>query len=181
MSDRYNTDAFSEWIVAQGGVIQPVTNEWEVLRYKLPPKRVGVLYRNKRDQQTPTEIFGEDYKKFLSDTGLAPSEKIDRARWAEKKKLKSIIAQRDPESCIYCSQFFTEDAPETLEHFHAINRTGNNHEDNLGRACKPCNEVVGSLPVAHKILLRDRIQASVQRLPPWDRFNASKNFSESQK
>lgn len=164
-------EEFAEWIVSCGGVTLSPTNEWEVLRYKTTDNKTGVIYRNKRGEQSFTPQSGGDYKRFLAETGLAKTKRVDRLKADKNAKLKAMLRERDGgKTCCYCGQFM--DKP-TLEHFHAIAKHGTNHPDNCALACEPCNIAAGNLPIIEKIHLRDRIREAVAAVPPWARFDAS--------
>ncbi|RIY00189.1 HNH endonuclease [Aureimonas flava] len=167
-SSAFDRDTFAEWIVAQGGTVQPGTNEWEVLRYRTSSNETGVVYRNKKGELSYTERSRADLAKFLADTNFAPAERVNRLKAEWTAKTRAILLERDGPGCVFCGQFLDRgELRPTIEHFHALAKTGNNHPDNLALACEGCNGAVGNDPVVKKIAFRDHVRSLIADVPPW--------------
>ena len=160
-ASRFNVDAFSEWIDAQGWPRAGTTNEWEILRYK----SVGgwnIVYRTKKGGITWTGNSREDYRAFLA------KPKRHTLTGNQRKAIREKLFTRDGCACWYCIEFFTESDFATIEHLVPQSDGGGHQLANLVLAHESCNQLADSAPLARKIELRDRFLAERKVTPPWE-------------
>ncbi len=164
MSNRtFKIRQFSEWIEANGGRVLNLTNEWEVLRYKMPEKSPLVVYRNKAGKLNIPDDTWSHYQAFLAG---APASFVTRATGKKRSRLVANLLARDGETCCLCGQFLNDDI--TVEHFLEIDAGGSNDPRNLGLAHKCCNSAVGRASVVEKIKCREAMIAQQETVPPWE-------------
>lgn len=78
--DPFPHDEFRQALASAGAEFLPLTNEWEVLRYRLED-RVGVVYRNAKGRISLTGAAGQHFANHSSGRGIATSAKdAKRAR-----------------------------------------------------------------------------------------------------
>jgi hypothetical protein len=151
---RFNLHKFKEWLVARGAVILPPTNPWEMLRVDTS-EGIFVVYRNKADRETWPELADRIRDAFLSgrEIPLSPDQKA-RVRL---RHMIETLAARDGLECWFCENGFLDvDSREiTIEHLCPVAHGGPNHLSNLVLACPDCNQEVGHLSVAEKVLIRE--------------------------
>lgn len=147
---------FKVFLIKQGAEVISVTNEYEIIRFKCE-KGTGIVYENKRGNQTFCGPAQEAYEFFKRNQKWSCIDKVARAK---RSVVMDEIIERDGEHCFYCGEKFDEsDANKmtTLEHLHAISAGGNNHINNLVLAHRICNTMAADMSLIDKIKLRESI------------------------
>ncbi len=144
-----------EFLERGGATILPVTNPWEIARFKTV-RGVCVIYRNANGNMRFSDPNAEEaYDAYRQGKAWFANEKATRIK---RRTIREQLLARDGGNCFYCTLPFTSEDPETIEHFLAIAKGGTNHLDNLALAHESCNRAVGDLPIVKKIALRDRMR-----------------------
>jgi len=138
--------SFKKWLEARGCEIFPVTNEYELLRFK--GKETGVVYSSGK---TSNQYTRHAFFCFSN-----PSEKWDGApikelRQTTYRKEKRKLLERDGDICFLCGLKLFEDI--TIEHLIALASGGKNSLDNMVLMHRKCNELSGTLPISEKVKL----------------------------
>jgi hypothetical protein len=159
-------DAFAAWIRNCGGEVTAPTNGYEILRV-VTKTGTHVAYRNKKGNQTwPDELV-----KMKQSMGESKALKLS-ARGAFKGKGKSrveALLERDGNSCWYCGLALHEgydvgDPRRTsIEEICPQAHGGPAHLSNQVLAHQCCNGLVGNLPVAHKVEVREMLRAAIRK------------------
>ena len=93
MSKRnFNVEGFTDWLTANGAILERPTNEWEVLRYLWTDSTKHVLYKNKKGRLTISPEIQVHYKSYLEAMNLAGLPAIEKVRRAHGKQ-RSALAQ----------------------------------------------------------------------------------------
>lgn len=142
---------FETWLVEQGAVILPPTNQWEVIRFRTI-NGVSVVYTNKHGHLTFTGESNGAYKKFER----GQEWKISDRKTKKLKAHKARLATRDGKKCFFCEADLPFEEL-TIEHLVAVKYGGPDHDSNLCLACQPCNQKVDRWPVTQKMLYRDKM------------------------
>jgi len=148
------------WLRACGCEILPLTNEYEVLRFK-SPTGVGVIYHGKKGYSVNHTDTQHAINCFLK--GKSWSGKVKPTKRINGSKLKKQAVDRDGCACFYCNEFL-ESKEMTLEHLVSINQGGKNSHSNTVIACYECNKKAGHLTLVEKIKLRDSIRKNNERI-----------------
>lgn len=148
-------EKFKTWLTKNGAIVEPPTNEWEVIRVNTC---FGVLvaYRNAKGEHTWPEKLDELHAiaKTRQSVALSPERK---SKMQLRHKVEALAA-RDGLWCWFCEVGFldADSAEITIEHVCARAHGGPNHASNLVLACKSCNNEAGNWSVAEKVAMRDR-------------------------
>jgi hypothetical protein len=157
---KFSIETFKTWLTLRGAIIDPPTNEWEVLRVRTCDG-VFVIYKNKRGDETWPEGLLSVRQAFVDkkDISLSPDLTV-------RKRLRHTIddlAASDGLWCWYCETGFlnSESREISIEHLCSVAHGGPNHPSNLVLACHACNGEAGTLSIAEKVAMRDRKRGSV--------------------
>lgn len=145
---------FKNWLVECGAVIEPPTNEYEILRVRTC-HGLHVAYKKANGRETWPQALSILRESFQSGNRqqLSPDLK-------ERIKLRHTIAaivERDGCECWFSAERFTgvDDDRITIEHLCPISHGGPNHISNLVIATREWNQRAGNLSIAEKVSLRD--------------------------
>jgi len=181
----FQAKSFIEWLEAQGAIVQTGKGQWEVFRYILPGQTVRVVFKKADGRVSLPTAVHQDYVKFQTFLGQAGEDAIEKTRsplWAKsRRRIKRQCAQRDGLQCIICGAVAKSLDDLTLEHFVPQALGGKHNAANGGLACEGCNEILDALPVAQKILVRDKIRAARMAVPPYMPFDARDYFCKGGK
>lgn len=160
MAKPFNIEAFKAWLIERGAIVDPPTNEWEVIRVRTIDGPF-VAYRNAKGVQKWPGGLMEIKQAFINGEQIPLSPSL-----ASRKKLRHLIndlSARDGLWCWFCEVgFLTPDSTEiTIEHLCPKAHGGPNHVSNLVLACKRCNSEAGNLSIAEKVRMRDDRRAPV--------------------
>lgn len=141
-----------EFLEQGGATVLPITNPWEVVRFRTP-RGTHVVYTNKQGNKTYSDEHAKDaYRTWIDGKPWVAKEKINRR---SVRYLISAIRKRDGDECFFCCSGFTAEGSETIEHLLAITSGGSNCIANLVLAHETCNKDAGSLSVMEKIRIRE--------------------------
>lgn len=144
-----DVERFQTYLIDRGAIVMPITNPWEVVRFKTIAG-TSVMYTNKKGDITHT---GESAMAYDAFKGKKAWRAVDPKRKNLKSK-KSKLANRDGKMCFYCqSKLPFEEL--TIEHLLNKSHGGNDHDSNLCLACEPCNSTVSNWALTKKMLWRD--------------------------
>lgn len=142
-----------EFLEHGGASILTVTNPWEVVRFKTQ-RGTHVVYTNKQGNKTYSDPYArEAYQAWIDRKPWIAKEKVARR---SRRYLVAAIKRRDGEGCFFCSDPFTEENPETIEHLLAITSGGGNGIANLALAHEQCNMAAGNMSVMEKVRMREK-------------------------
>lgn len=153
---------FEEFVAEAGAQVLPITNEWELLRFKCV-QGTGIIYQDKRGSWTNVGAAIQAWECFKSG-------KVWHAVKIDKRTKLSIqmdkIINRDGNKCFYCGEEFGEFNKDkllnpSLEHLLSIADGGSNHLKNLVLAHVKCNQMAGSMAIIEKIFLREKLRCKV--------------------
>ncbi|MEW5251805.1 HNH endonuclease [Microbulbifer sp. 2201CG32-9] len=149
--------SFMKWLGNQGAEMLPITNEYEVIRFRCS-KGVGVVYRNSKGRlSVSSPLVTEALNAYFSNGKWAGKGKPTKRFYGNKRKLQ--LLKRDGDECFYCGKPLDTDA--TVEHLVALSQRGPNRLENLVLAHKSCNQKADNLPVIEKVRLREAMRAEV--------------------
>lgn len=155
--DHASLAKFVAWLCANGAERLPVTNEWEVLRYRAG-RETCVVYRNSRGRLTWPNSTAMAWHAYKSGQSWRA---IPRGKRPKKKAaLFDAVRRRDGDLCFFCYCSVGE-ADETLEHLVPITHGGPSHLSNLFLAHQECNAKAGHLSAPEKI--RIHVDAVLRR------------------
>ena len=140
-----NVDKFESWIKQQGGEILPVTNEYELIRFK--GSEVGVIYKSGKTSNTYTINTISSFlrgKKWMG-------KPIKTGRKTTYKKEKIQLLKRDGDRCFYCNKRLLDDI--TVEHLIPLSSGGKNSLSNMVLAHEKCNNKVSNKTIVEKVKL----------------------------
>lgn len=145
-----------QFLIAGGAILLDPTNPWEVARFKTP-NGTCVIYRNNRGvHRFNNEEANEAYNAFVS---KKPWSVLDKQKRTARKKIESLLLERDGDDCFLCGQPMPE-SDRTLEHLLSIAHGGNNHPANLALMHQECNKLAASLTITEKVKLRDQVRST---------------------
>ncbi len=144
-----DVERFSQYLVDRGAIVLPITNPWEVVRFKTIAG-TSVMYTNKKGDITHT---GESQMAYDAYKGKKAWRAVDPKRKNLKSK-KARLAARDGKKCFYHGEALPFEKL-TIEHLLNKSHGGNDHDSNLCLACEECNSIVGNWPLTKKMLWRD--------------------------
>lgn len=150
----FRVEDFRKHLLLIGAVELPITNSYEVIRYRHALK-VNIIYR--RDNGTLTYCGSSEahYREMLGE-GRAPR----RMKTSRRLESREKLLLRDGTKCFYCrGQMNLTDASSparvTVEHLVSHSARGGNHMSNLVLAGYACNQLVDDKPLVEKIKLHD--------------------------
>jgi hypothetical protein len=138
---------FKKWLTKRGAVVLDTTNQWEVVRFKTV-NGVSVIYTKANGRLTFTGESDEAYTAYKANKVWKA---VDRKR-VQLRQNKARLANRDGKKCFCCNEKLGFDEL-TIEHLLSFSHGGTDNDNNLCLVCKPCNRLLGNLPVARKIEL----------------------------
>lgn len=146
-----DVEKFKKFLTESGAVVQPPTNQWEVVRFRTV-NGTSVVYENKRGQLTFT---GESQKAYQFFKDGRRWKAVDRER-KSLKALKVSLAQRDGKKCFFHGATLDYDQL-TIEHLLEFSKGGSDHPFNLCLACDDCNKAVVGMTITEKMQYRDKM------------------------
>jgi hypothetical protein len=155
---------FKKWVEARGGEILTPTNEWEVLRFTARGE-TSIVYRNKHGTLTYCGMAEELVIAFQNGEtpDLATVERVGRIKRSKRTARVKALIERDGFECWFCGEELS-DHTVTVEELVARASGGPIHIHNQVLACQPCNTKVSNLPVALKVIYRDKRRGHVRTL-----------------
>lgn len=138
-----NIEKFSKWLTDRGAEILPLTNEYELLRFK--GREVGVLYKSGKTSNSYTNHAIRCFNTNKEWNGKP----VNIGRKNTYRKEKEALIKRDGRDCFYCGSPMHDDI--TLEHLIALSSGGKNTLANMVLCHEACNKEVGNLPVVDKV------------------------------
>ena len=142
-----DANKFKSWLTKRGAVVLDPTNQWEVVRFKTV-NGVSVIYTKANGRLTFTGESDEAYKAYKANKVW---KSVDRKR-QNLRAHKARLATRDGKKCFCCNAKLGYDEL-TIEHLLSFSHGGTDNDNNLCLVCKPCNKLLGNLPVAKKVEL----------------------------
>jgi 5-methylcytosine-specific restriction endonuclease McrA len=158
MTRPFTIPAFRAWLSDRGGIMLPLTNEWEVVRVDTCH---GVLvgHRNKKG----VHRFSGELDNLREDFRAGRTPAIGPEHQPRKRLgyLIEAIAARDGLECWFTGEPFmsAEDRGITIEHLCPKAHGGPDHISNLVLATEEWNRRAGHLSVAEKVRLREQARA----------------------
>jgi 5-methylcytosine-specific restriction endonuclease McrA len=147
--------ALEDFLEQGGAEILPITNPWELVRFKTA-RGTHVVYNNAKGNKAYSDNHAQDaYRAYIDGKKWIAQEKVQRK---SRKYLETAIRQRDGDDCFFCCRPFTDQAPSTIEHLLAISSGGSNGMANLALAHESCNMLAADMSVAEKVRLRDKMR-----------------------
>lgn len=151
-SEICDVGKFEEWLRSQGCEILPLTNEFELIRFR-GKLGTGVLYRSKNGGMSVSSRMVFDALNCFNSAKKWHGKGKPSKRSGGSKHKRELI-DRDGLYCFYCgNEFLPKDL--TQEHLHAVCQGGSDRIENKVLACKDCNDEAGIMPVIEKIKLRE--------------------------
>lgn len=152
-SRKTERQPLQEFLEHGGAALLPVTNPWEVVRFKTP-RGTHIVYTNKQNKKAYSDEHArEAYHAWIHGKPWVAKEKTSRR---SIRYLIEAIKNRDGEGCFFCCNPFTAENPETIEHLLALTSGGSNAIANLALAHEECNMKAGSLSIMEKIRMREQ-------------------------
>ncbi|MFS1522731.1 HNH endonuclease [Microbulbifer sp. 2304DJ12-6] len=153
--------SFMKWLANHGAEMLPITNEYEVIRFRCS-QGVGVIYRNSKGKFSVSgPLVIEALTAFFSSGKWAGKGKPTKGFCGNKRKQQ--LLKRDGDECFYCGRPFELDKDITVEHLVSLSQRGPNRIENLVLAHKSCNQKADNLPVIEKVRLREKMRAEVNK------------------
>lgn len=153
MAKKITRLSIEEFLEHGGATLLPVTNPWEVVRFKTP-RGTHVIYFNKQNNKTYSDPYAKEaYQAWINGKTWIAKEKVSRR---SIRYMVEAIKKRDGDECFFCCVPFTEENPETIEHLLAITSGGSNGIANLALAHEVCNMQAGNLSIMEKIRIREK-------------------------
>jgi 5-methylcytosine-specific restriction endonuclease McrA len=144
-----------EFLEPGGAEILPVTNPWELVRFKTA-RGTHVVYNNAKGNKAYSDNHAQDaYRAYIDGKKWIAQEKVQRR---SRRYLETAIRRRDGDDCFFCCRPFTEVNPATIEHLLAISSGGSNGLANLALAHESCNMLASDLSVVEKVKLREKMK-----------------------
>lgn len=145
--------ALEEFLEHGGAEMLPITNPWELVRFKTP-RGTHIIYNNSKGNKSYSDEYAnEAYQAYIDRKPWIAKEKVNRR---SQSYLIEAIKKRDGNECFFCRVPFDEETGPTIEHLLAITSGGSNGIANLTLAHKECNMKAGSLSVMEKIKIREQ-------------------------
>jgi len=176
---RADLDDFARYLTFNGATIEEPTNQWEVLRYRMPRVGTIVIYTNARGELTIPPAASKHFMAFKRGRFIEPEEPIGEVKRKSKLSgsrrhdLRTILKLRDGEWCCVCGQAL--DGDETIEHWLSQDHGGIHVPANLALAHKACNALLDNLPVIQKFKFIMEIRTIVSRLAPDEKFDPERH------
>lgn len=145
--------SIEEFLEQGGAELIPVTNPWELVRFKTA-RGTHVVYTNKQNNKTYSDPHAKEaYQAWIDGKPWIAKEKVNRR---SIRYMVEAIKRRDGDGCFFCCNPFTEENPETIEHLLAITSGGSNGIANLALAHEECNMAAGNRAIMDKIRMREQ-------------------------
>lgn len=138
-------DKFKIWLEQNGAEILPITNEFEMLRFR--GSEVGIIYKSGKYNSPYAKKAFDCYKNNKPWDGKP----INIGRSNSYSKQKKAILKRDGCNCFYCGEPLGDDI--TLEHLISLSSGGKNTLGNMVLAHEKCNQNAGNKTVLQKVYL----------------------------
>lgn len=150
MNDKFNlsesqVNRFTKWLRGHGVEILPISNDYEVLRFR--GAKVGILYTTGAVNSIYTAQAIDSWQNNKRWTG-GPSKVASRKGSYKSKKIQ--VFKRDGDLCFYCGKYMSEEDM-TIEHLISLNDGGTNKLSNMVLAHNACNHAVGHRPLNEKV------------------------------
>lgn len=153
-SEKDERQRFAAFIRENGGEVLPVTNQWELARFR-GNGITSIIYTDAKGHHTYTGQAREALEAFRSNKPFRLTRATRRPNRKNMATVDRAIIDRDGERCFYCDGAWSDANPRTREHLVAATAGGPNHISNLFHACRRCNTEAGHLSAPEKIRLRD--------------------------
>lgn len=159
---------FERWLVAHGAEVLETTNPYEIVRFRAMGN-LGIVYRDKHgDVSTLVGEAAGALAAFRAARDWRGTKKKKRKRGAG---LRAFLLERDGERCFYCGRTLwlrpepppRDDLATSIEHFVPATHGGPSHPANLALVHRGCNQQAGTLSVAEKARLRERLHEETRR------------------
>lgn len=150
---EFDEDAFSEYVLKNGGTPLPTCMEYELARFNARGETC-VIYGGKKGIRFSGDLPLQVYKHFLAkeDKPLSGSRRV-----SVDKATRAAIAERDGAACFFCGGVNFEDDTMTVEHLVSVSHGGPNHMSNYVLAHQSCNRKADRMSVFEKVQLRDEL------------------------
>jgi hypothetical protein len=145
---------FKIWLVECGAIIEPPTNDYEILRVRTC-HGVHVAYRKDNGKETWPAALS-----ILRESARAKKRQSLSPNLKDRIKLRytiDAIIERDGCECWFSGEKFFGNGDEriTVEHLCPVSHGGPNHLSNLVIATREWNQKAGNLSVSEKVKLRE--------------------------
>ena len=161
---------FRAWVQDSGGVLLEPTNEYELVRYRMPDRRSPGIVYTKKNRRDLSFVGGSGADVAAFQKGQRP-DRIRASLTHKKARLRKRIFERDGQACCFCGQHFGSDV--SFEHWLSASTGGTNNIENLALAHPDCNELAANRAVMEKVRLREAMHAIVATVPPWEFLTAA--------
>ena len=170
-----DVEKFKKFLTESGAVVQPPTNQWEVVRFRTV-NGTSVVYENKRGHLTFT---GESKKAYQFFSEGRRWKAVDRQR-KSLRALKIELAMRDGKKCFFHGGEYSYDQL-TIEHLLEFSKGGSDHPYNLCLACDECNKAVVGMTITQKMQYRDKtMRQYADSIVPMIYVDEAADFTEEQ-
>lgn len=134
---------FSNWLKSHGCEILPVTNEFELIRWK--GAETGVIYTSgKTNNKYALRAVGQWQ---IGSKWTGGQVKTGRQNTYKKHKIKLLA--RDGDKCFLCDTELGDDI--TVDHLIPLAAGGKNELSNMALMHEKCNHDCGHLPLIQKV------------------------------
>lgn len=140
------TEKLKNWLRNNGAEILPVTNDYELLRFK--GSEVGIIYKSGKHGNKYTTNAVNCFKSGRKWNGRPLNVGRKNSYKAQKKRL--LI--RDGNDCFFCCKPLGDDV--TVEHLVSLVQGGKNTLGNMVLSHEECNNQAGNATVKQKIDIR---------------------------
>ena len=147
---------FRTWLEGRGAIIEPITNEWEDLRFRTS-NGIGILYHNKHGYMSHGGDALRCWIAFKDDTAIGNLAPMKGVRGKKTDGEILLLAHRDGWNCFYC-EWTLDFGTVTREHLVPVAHGGSDHAGNIVLACVKCNSDMGNLPLIEKLRRRDAVR-----------------------
>lgn len=145
---KFDVEKFKRYIEQHGGEIQPVTSEYELVRFR--GSQIGVIYKSGKCSGVYATQARKDYKAGRDWSGRPT--KASKARRNGSKKTQLLL--RDGDECFYCLQEMRLDEM-SVEHLIPTSAKGPHILQNMVLAHQKCNSDMGSKTLIEKLKIRE--------------------------
>lgn len=151
---KANIESFIVFLVSRGCHIMPVTNEYELVRFK--GYATGVIYNStktsgKYADDAVAAFFGKGNKWNTSPN----TKKTRRPTGTKRQQLITQVIDRDGDLCFYCFSSLSASSI-TIEHLVPALSGGKNSFGNIVLCCPECNTQASCRSIVDKIKMRER-------------------------
>lgn len=156
--NREKIEKFKKWLESQGVEIRPLTNEWEVLRFRCSGG-TGVIYTNSKGGYTfNNHVSAHAYECYEQSKKWVNAPESTKRKGSGNKKRMNRILKRDGDSCFYCGKPMGED--KTEEHLLSLTHGGSYRMANMVLAHSSCNAQAGHMAIIDKVKLREKMRSA---------------------